>query len=459
MTEGQELQPTSVMSMAEFVSTQIRVEGQDNKNISPIGIILYANKSRLLFIGSREDEQMKGTIVCTHQDTPEGFDPIQIFDGKGRIIDLSEYEDLRPFQVQMGRVDIDSYRSIRTLPSITVRIHTKDPIRHIEEKVNIDETELLPIFTAETGGIAVFSGASLPEENAILVEKNNGERKTGLLFFMYPDTDALEPFDSVAGFYSFLQALNKEFIGVPGYPLQNQTLREFDAALSDGALKFGGIETRQEIFRTEVIANVRLAARLREPRYERFLDTFLPLRNKPAIALFARRILMRMGFKGQDKNHMASLAIDRLILGDESHRIQLIGEEEKISEERNIFLELQTSRARDILQKAGNLEEVESYERDKDFFEDMLKLIFDRDILAEVEDAITILRELESKYFQDGDFDFYFDMTKAPGKRVIEMDDWDQRGQDILNFLLAEALAKEKQLKADANNPGVIIIG
>lgn len=280
---GSELQPVPLTSLKEFMTANLQIDEQKREGINPVGIILYADKSKMILIGSNTNDQFKGALVCHYQNTPEGFDPSLVIDGKNRIIDLSDYHELKVAQVSLGGVDITTYRSVRTLPSIVVGMHTQNPTSGQEEVVNVDEE----------GGIAVFSGASLPEEDALVVEKNTQDKKSALVFFMHPDTDPITGFDSVAGLYSFLKNLNQEFVDTPKYPLQAQSLHAFELGLRDGMYDFSGIEVREELFRTQVIANTRLAARLREPKYQEFLNSHLPDANTPGWASFIRRILMQ----------------------------------------------------------------------------------------------------------------------------------------------------------------------
>ncbi|MDP3974197.1 MAG: hypothetical protein Q8P92_05200 [Candidatus Daviesbacteria bacterium] len=441
------LQLTPLTSLSEFMTANLQIDEEKREGISPVGIILYADKSKMVLIGSRTNEKFKGALVCSYQDTPEGFDPSLVIDGKNRIIDLSDYHELKVAQVTFGGADINTYRSIRTLPSVIVRMHTQNPMTNQEEIVNVDEEELLRIFTGEAGGIAVFSGASLTEENALVVDKDTQDKKSGLVFFMHPDTDPTTGFDSVAGLYSFLRNLNKEFIDTPRYPLQAQSLHAFDFGLKDGLYDFGGIEVREELFRTQVIANTRLAARLHQPRYQEFLNSHLPDVNTPAWASFVRRILMIIGIKDTDFKQLANRSIDRLILGEDVPDETLLLPEPKQQKDNNFFLKLRTTKARDIWQQIGD--KYTNYWYSRSFIANLVDLIAEAESLYEIEDGIISLQRLGDSSFKNINFGYKLDIH-AKEKRIKWSDAYsnEHKGEELLQYLMAEALEKKKQIEA-----------
>lgn len=449
VTEAKEgLPQTALISLSDFMAEKLPAD-EEKEKINPVGIILYAGKSKMAMIGSRTDEQFQEALVCSYQDTPQGFDPSQVFDGKNRIISLSDYEQLRVLQVSIGGVEIHTFRSIRTLPSVNVTIRTHNPVSKQAEVVNVDEIELLKLFTREAGGIAVFSGADLPEENALVLERDIKGSKSGLALFMYPDTDPISAFDSVTGLYSFVKALNQEFIDTPRYPLQTEALAAFNRGLRTGEYDFGGIEVREELFRSLVIAHTRLAARLREPQHQEFLKLHLPNLGTPEWARFFRRLLMRIGIKDKDLQLLANRSIDRLILGEQIPEDQapfLPAPSRKETDE-DFLLKLKTPEARDIWHTVGHDYKDDYHGRRWTFVVDIVHFIQDAETLDPIEDSLVSLQRLEESVFRKINIAYYVDKTHHRISFDSRHSYSDYTGLELIQYLRVAVLEKKKLLE------------
>lgn len=451
----QELQLTSLISLSEFMAEKLPVDEKREK-INPVGVILYAKKSKMVMIGSGTDKDFKEALVCSYQVTPKGFNPDHVYDGRNRIIDLSDYEQLKVLQVSLGGVEIHTFRSIRILPSVNVTISTHNPVSRKEELVNVDEMELLKTFTGEAGGIVVFSGANLPEENGLVLKRDLDGSKTGLVLFMYPDTDPVNALDSVTGLHVFVKQLNQAFIDTPHYPLQAKSLLAFNQSLQTDEYDFGGIDVREELFKTLVIANARLAARLREPQYEEFLKLHLPNLGTPEWARLLRRLLMKIGIKDKSLQLVANRSINRLVLGEQitENKPLLVSTPGRKETDEDFLFNLKTRRARDIWHEVGNDYKDNWHNRLHSFTYQIVHFIEEAKKIDEIEDALVSLKRLENSSFQDREF--FYSLDKNDEKEAESKIKWERtdysvyrhKGRELIQYLKIAVLEKKKRMES-----------
>ncbi|EKD85012.1 MAG: hypothetical protein ACD_38C00106G0001 [uncultured bacterium] len=452
MVETNGSKTVSLTNLQNFWREKLPAETEEKGTITPVGIILYAGKNKMVMIGSRTDGEFKQALACSYRDTPEGFDPNQVFDGKSRVLDLSNYEQLQVEQVSFAAVHMATFRSIRSLPSVNIRIPTINTLNSNKGIVNVDELEVLRFFAGETdGGIAVFSGANLPEDNALVLGRNTNGGKCGIALFMYPDINpvtALDIFDSVTGLYSFVKELNKE-LSASRIPLQIQSLAAYDRGLKNGIFNFEGVDVREEIFRTQIIANARLhAASLKshQSQYMEFLHTHLPDLGTQNLARRFRTFLMK------DYKNLQALAdesIDRLILGgqvQDKPLIQPISEADRKEKNKNFFLNLKTSAARDIWQKVGTAYDNNDpyYGSNRwNFLIELINFVANITTSDEIDDAIVSLEKLEKSKFNHIYLNYELDM-KDPINRIKESYGHGHKVEELFQFLMAEVLEKKK---------------
>lgn len=256
----------------EAITAQRFNNGQQNKTPNPVGAIVYAHGRKIIWVGEL-GENGNTVLKCTYQDTPPNFDP-KVYSWSGRVVDLSSYDEVMTAQVGFADAQINLFESVYTSPTISARLGTVDPLTGTRgEVITVDEDHLLRIFTGELGGIAVFRGANLPEEIALLMERRTPAQKAGVAFFMRPEKSAWG-FDSVRGFYGFLRQLNSELTEA-SFPEQTQALADLRYTLEHSGLRLSDLRVREEILRTQIIANVRLLRKTGDTKYQEFLDAHL----------------------------------------------------------------------------------------------------------------------------------------------------------------------------------------
>lgn len=459
MTEAKASTGLTLTTLQDFWQEKLPTEEETKTPIVPVGILLYAQKRKMVMIGSHVDDRFRQALTCSYLATPEGFDSEQVLDGKSRVLDLSNYEQLRIEQVSFAEVHIATFRSIRSRPSVNIRIPTINPLNNKTETVNIDELEILRFFAGETeGGIAVFSGTNLAEDNALVLERNTNSGKCGIALFMYPDIDpvtASDTFDSVTGLYTFAKKLNEELISI-SFPLQTRALAIYNRALKEETFNFQGIDVREEIFRTQIIANARLAENLKEPRYMEFLQTHLPDLDTQ---IWARRFRTLLIKDNKNLQALADKSIDQMILGEQLAKLVLpqLPIPRKKDTEEDFLAELKTPEARNIWHTVGNDYKDDWRGRRSTFVRSIVNFIEDAKNPDEIEDSLASLRRMEeSSGFRKSKAHYSLDGRKPESKIIwspySDYCTYEHSGKELIGYLRIRVLDRKKSWSSQKIN-------
>ena len=255
----------------------IAMPGREQEQVRLIGGILYNKGQNIFLIG----ENNNGRIQTGRVVTEENNDVKTTFEDNNRLLNLSDFDDITAIQVDLTGVIMASFPSINTHPSVSVSFQVAEATDETQKReVVIDEKSILRIFTGEEGGIAVFSGANLSEENALIFERGNDGKKSALLLFMHPERNTFGA-DSVLGLGQFVEQLNERFAIESKMSLQDQALAALDKGIQRGDMDFNGSAVREALFRLQIIAYARLAEKTKDPKYLEALDAHLPNLHPP----------------------------------------------------------------------------------------------------------------------------------------------------------------------------------
>ncbi len=308
----------SVQSQPEIVNLPSLIEEslpstQDGSTLNPIGAILYQSGEKIMLLGENDH----GNLVTSAAQTPNSFDKNRLFGWKGRLQDLSHLDEIQVSQVQLDAINVQTHRSIRTQPSVSVKIPYVNPQTTKQELFITDEEALLKVFTGENGGLAIFEGASRPEEIALVMEQQATDKRFGLIFFLHPEESDLG-IDSVTGLYTFLQDINGQFNSQSNFTLQLKALDELEKQISTGRMKFTS-EVREELFRTQIIAYSRLGERTKDPKYQKYLNVLLPgINEQGAISKLLGRLGINITTLPEDS--IFEQSVNKMILGGVERR-------------------------------------------------------------------------------------------------------------------------------------------
>ena len=226
-----------------------------------------------------------------------------------RLLPLPDFSQIYVAQVGLGGIAVKGFDSLRTHPSVSVNIRYADPQNPeaATEIFHMDEVEILSLLTGNKGGIAIFHGMNRDEDNAFVFEKGTPEGKQGFVFFVHPTDTPLLGLNSVEGMKGFLKHLNEGFEdpAAGSYPLQIQALAQLVKDVEGGSLHFTS-PVRQELFKSIVIANARLATKTNDPVYRISLEAMLPnLRSSLLVKIF--------GFSTDERAKIIEREIDRIV--------------------------------------------------------------------------------------------------------------------------------------------------
>lgn len=344
----QELSLTSPIEATEYINRALVISPQtEGLEITPVGMVVYAEKTKAVALGATYE----GNLLTSYLDLPEDVNWDQIMGRTGRILNLDRLQDISIGQLDFAGVSIGTFPSIRGAPSIAIHLNYTRVLDQAKSVHILDEEEMLGVLMGKVGGITIFDGAGLPEDNAFLCEKNVAGKNLGWLFFFRPENGNNWGADSVLGLWSFFKSLNEEFIENAPNPTQKEALSVLVRDIRMGSLKFKS-DVRKELFKAQVIAYARMFERTEGREYLDFLKKHLVSFRLDLWEL----LMLSASFELRkyidivelpDKSSEVEKAISRLILTDRP-------KEENLEEEKDIgiYQLLQTEKARRIRKDA-----------------------------------------------------------------------------------------------------------
>lgn len=263
----------------DFAQTSLNPDRGEHPKLTLIGGIFFDQGRKIVLIGRNG----KNNLDFVFADTPTNFDVQHIIEGSKRIVDLRDYDEIMAAQIQMvsaSAITIGTFPSFHEAPYVRVKLEYTDPTTQEKIPYIADEDEILRVFTGEQGGLAILDRTFVGKEDvtediALVLERKVANRKEGFVFFFHPEEGEEWGAHSFVGLEKFLERLNDNFSLHADQPLQKQALETLDREIKSGRLTFKS-KTHEQIFRTQVIANARLAAKTKDPKYAHFLDTHLP---------------------------------------------------------------------------------------------------------------------------------------------------------------------------------------
>lgn len=294
------------MASAEQFSYSNFLTSPEGKEVPlVIGSILYANDTKLAVVGVNKQHD----LVTGFAQAPEQFNPNRINRRSSRVLRLPDYDSINVVRVDLGSIELGTSRSIlRPERTITAHLYYIDPsLGPTENHLVLEEDHLLHVMTGEQGGVMVFHGEGLPEEDALVIKGQDLERQISHAFvaFFHP-SEAQEGLDSTTGTYEFFHRVNQEFLSKSPQPLQDRVVRTLERAIQYGEL--ADTKERLELLRAQFIAHARLA--IKHPTSQKFLTDHLP----ELTSSFTERMGRILGQPSQKPPHPAVGAINTIFV-------------------------------------------------------------------------------------------------------------------------------------------------
>lgn len=444
-----EYSPNSLVPFdAVFANRQGIVE-RAQEPLTPVGIVTFDKGRKMFLLGEREDGSLQGQIAPS----PEGFNPDNIIEGKGRMRELKQCEVLSVGQIDLeerASLEMRVSGSIRGRPNIGVRFNYRDLVESDEsgqrQQFFASEDELLQTFTAQKAGIMVFEGGYLPEETALVFIREakgdgQGEKRASAHVFFFHSAETHWGLDSPTGLRLFLGRLNEQFAREAPLPLQDEVLKAFDQAIKDGTLSFQS-PVQQELLKTRLIAHARMATNNPGDReHSQFIEKHLPNLKKGLQA----RALRLLGKKHQVPQEDIDQAVGELIIGGETERKKPEAKQLE-AKEKTIYDQLKTERARSLRHSA---EEALGEENPltRTYFSKLVDMVMDSSMMIELEDAETLIRELRKSPFGASFVIEHMNLNRPTGERVLYM--YGRTGNNValmIDYVLAMILLKKDEL-------------
>lgn len=317
--------PIGALTALVPVAEAFPVAFAEKERVTSVGGIFFQEGKRMVLLG----EGSNGNLHTQYLDTPEGFTLASIVEGRGRFLDLGRYHEVLVAQVGIADQSIRAHHSVRTMPSVSLRLEYTDAETQEQGIYVTDEETVLRVFAGEAGGIALFEGMGRPEEVALVLDREHEGARVAVAFIMHPKESDL--IDSVVGFSDFLRLLNEQFTAQSQFALQSQVLSELERENQRGILVFDS-SVREQLYTAIVIANARLAHRTGQERYRTFLREHFSGMGR-GLRLF--------GNPGRDQRmRQVNQAIDALILGNTVHKDVSRSSVEVVFDGKKIFYEL-----------------------------------------------------------------------------------------------------------------------
>lgn len=293
------------------------IEGKERADLTLVGVIRFNKGKQMIKLIEEND----GRLHSVYEEASADLQRQQIIDGGSRVLDLGDFDEVKVAQLGMNdKVQVATYDSSQTYPPVNITFTYTDPIDQRRDKFTLDEQDVLDIFTNRSGGHIIFSGAHLPPEEALFIERAFGNKKAAFLFLFHaePIGEGRSSWgaNSPQGLGSFLRKLNREFELATELPLQKEWVGVLDEALANGLLEFPS-SVRSELFKTVLLAHARMAAKPGEGKYREFLDLCFP----EVVERHGHKILGPLKPEVRTKRVVDKQAIDksmdRLVVKDE----------------------------------------------------------------------------------------------------------------------------------------------
>jgi hypothetical protein len=230
-----------------------RVEA-DPPTPKEIVLISFARNERAFVLEERGDKSLQGRFVN------RGLTDEQAKAWNDRALDLSDCDE-----IIVGQIDVDETVRPKIHVSTTLHAESRRVRMHIsyrdvtkpyagdgldgKEVLDVDEKEILEVFTGEDPGIVILEAEKgLPEENALVIKVQEPEKRVAYVFFLH-DGGKHRGMDSTEQLEFFLKRLNEEFDTHASSKLQKEAV----AALRRGRFTITGV--RREWFEAAVNAH------------------------------------------------------------------------------------------------------------------------------------------------------------------------------------------------------------
>ena len=360
----------------------------------PIGGVSFNEGKSFLALGS----DMLGKVVVGRVELQEPVNPDQLEEGSERLLDLSDFKDVAVIQTGFTEMDVRAHRSIRTSPSMGIRLNVENRETEQTGPHLIGEEKILNLFTGEAGGIAVFSGYDLPEDNALVFEKGSDEDKNAEILFVRPSGNEAAIGDSVEGLYLLIGKLNEEFQDRAPMPLQTKALKELENVEQYGEVDFHGSDVRAEIYKAHVIALARQAEKTHDPKYKWQLKAELPM-------LEAGAIQKMFGTRTPPVPGTADAAIDGLIKSKITAEKPTVGFEDELNltpKDTSIYQGLDLEWSKDIWREFASERYYRSdNEQSRDFVNTITSRMYHAKTRAEFDDVGKLIDALFASGYQN----------------------------------------------------------
>jgi hypothetical protein len=231
-----------------------------------VGGILFNNGRDLAVIGQTRTGNLRcGFVNLQEKQFAVNFSP-------GRLLDIGDqYGKIDIVHLEVGGIDTITTDSIRqTHEPVHALLYARRLPTGEQTVIPLEQDQLLDLMTGTKGGITIFYGDTLPEENALVVET---KPKEAVIAFIHPEKSVGQGLNSVRGVFEFFNKLNNEFLRDCHYPLVRQAVDRLQALVKAGVIVDS--PARLAIFESLIIGNAFQAAAIGDERYWRFLQRHL----------------------------------------------------------------------------------------------------------------------------------------------------------------------------------------
>lgn len=396
------------VSLANIIFPGMEANIVDPVMPKPVGGIVYDARRKMVMLGEVREEMLgeedKGLLIARHLDVHPNWDISKALKRSQRLQELSLFPELFVAQVGLADIRIKTYDSATAHPSIAIEIPHRDPVNGGSTMLPLEEDDFLNLFTQRRGGLLVFKGASLSEENALVIDKRNKGVDQGMILFFHPEENP-SGINSKYGLTEFLRRLNGEFMDHAGNAIQDKAIEALKRRVDRKELVFGNSPVRKELFTAMVIAHARISYKTGDPRSQNFLESHLY--PSPATRLFTY-VTNRSPFK--DPNE----PLDQLIIGNPGNPFtrenqQFVSKLERYQQERIqneraeadlqvLLSSLKTEQARQLRINVGN-DHGSDNGKMRDFLRNLAYMAQRTENLDRLNDVLLLLEEASETGF------------------------------------------------------------
>lgn len=302
---GSDVRNFPIAPFADHVKGVLKTQEVTDK-ITSIGVIIYADGQEAVFVGDDDLSKIKTKFVQM-----EGLPNPSEFSGSfGRVFNLSQFDEIAVATIAANGVRVKTEDSVRNGKTIKARLSYEREGSEKDEMTYVPEAELIDLFTGKKGGFLIFDGGNLPEETALVIEKEIDSKNAGIVFFFHSEDASTLGINSATGMAAFLNSLNNEWQrSITDYQ-DVDYLRRLSSSEQTGNSSLA-----DEILRSMIIAHLRSARILGDQSALDYIRNIFPKRHFPKrdrvdVLVAIDKVFIKDKPKAEDKHSRKVMSAD-----------------------------------------------------------------------------------------------------------------------------------------------------